>query len=370
MHYTFWRALSYWLLFSPTSFKYLAQQYLIKARTLLVKRLREALFEKINHLHLGYFTKEHKGDLLSRLNSDVYDIEGVAASSLEVVFKEPYMLIAYFIALFTISVKLTLFTLIVIPVSAVGIAVVTKKLRKGSQRCSGFHGQIITIIDETLLGMRIIRAFNATSIRYKKFSIENDFYRKSSLQGFKKRELAPAFSEASGVFVVACILIYGGSLVLNRTTDSRPVNLSHLLPFFHRLFGQLRQLLLHRAIFSEGRPPANAFWKFWRPRYVLQKNQEPWQCHGSIMEIEFRNVSFKYDEATILNNISFSFHKGKKVALIGPSGVGKSTIADLIPRFYDATEGQVLIDRQRRPGIQTGIFTFTNEYCYAGNHFI
>jgi subfamily B ATP-binding cassette protein MsbA len=123
-------------------FRYLAQQSLIKARTLLVKRLREALFEKINHLHLGYFTKEHKGDLLSRLNSDVYGIEGVAASSLEVVFKEPYMLIAYFIALFTISVKLTLFTLIIIPVSAIGIAAVTKRLRKEAKD-AGLYGEVI-----------------------------------------------------------------------------------------------------------------------------------------------------------------------------------------------------------------------------------
>lgn len=197
-------------------FRYLAQRRLINTRTLLVKRLREALFDKINRLQLGYFTKEHKGDLISRLNSDVYGIEGAAASSLEVLFKEPYVMIGYFIALFAISAKLTLFTLLVIPISAVAIAAVTRKLRKEAKDVQASMGRLLTIIDETLLGMRIIRAFNATGFVLKRFSRENDFYRKASLASFNKRELAPAFSEAAGVIVVACILVYGGGLVLSK----------------------------------------------------------------------------------------------------------------------------------------------------------
>jgi len=198
-------------------FRYFAQRCLINARTLLVKRLREALFEKINKLHLGYFTKEHKGDLISRLNSDVHGIEGAAASSLEVLFKEPYVMIGYFIALFAISAKLTLFTLLVIPISALAIAAVTKKLRREAKDVQASLGRLLTQIDETLMGMRIIRAFNATGFILKRFSRENDFYRKASLASFNKRELAPAFSEAAGVLVVACILVYGGGLVLSQT---------------------------------------------------------------------------------------------------------------------------------------------------------
>ena len=327
-------------------FRYLAQQSLIKARTLLVKRLREALFEKINHLHLGYFTKEHKGDLLSRLNSDVYGIEGVAASSLEVVFKEPYMLIAYFIALFTISVKLTLFTLIIIPVSAIGIAAVTKRLRKEAKDVQASMGRLLSLIDETLLGMRIIRAFNATPFVIKRFSIENDFYRKASLQGFKKRELAPAFSEASGVFVVACILIYGGSLVLNKATGLLASEFIAFIAIFSQVIRPAKAIVIASGNIQQGRAAGE------RILEILETPVKVADKPGAIPmplfkhSIEFRNVSFKYDEAVILKNISFSIQKGKKVALIGPSGVGKSTIADLIPRFYDVTEGQILIDNK------------------------
>ncbi|HNP54954.1 MAG TPA: ABC transporter transmembrane domain-containing protein, partial [Ferruginibacter sp.] len=175
-------------------FRYLAQRSLVNARTLLVKRLREAIFTKMNYLHLGYFTKEHKGDLISRMNSDVFEIEAVASNSLEVLFKEPYVIIGYFIALFAISAKLTFFTLLIIPISAIGIAMVTKRLKKEAQEMQSSIGRLLTMIDETLMGMRIIRAFNATQFVIHRFSKENDQYRNASLMGFKKRELAPAFS--------------------------------------------------------------------------------------------------------------------------------------------------------------------------------
>jgi subfamily B ATP-binding cassette protein MsbA len=149
-------------------FGYLSDLQLMKGRTLLVKKLRGAIYEKINYLHLGYFTKEHKGDLLSRMNTDVLEIEAVAGNSIEVVFKQPYLITAYFIALFLISAKLTLFTLLIIPISATGIAFVTKQLKKEAQDAQASVGRILTIIDETLTGMRIIRSFNATSFFIKK----------------------------------------------------------------------------------------------------------------------------------------------------------------------------------------------------------
>ena len=325
-------------------FRYLAQQSLIKARTLLVKRLREALFDKINHLHLGYFTKEHKGDLLSRLNSDVYGIEGVAANSLEVVFKEPYMLIAYFIALFTISVNLTLFTLIIIPVSAIGIAAVTKRLRKEAKDVQASMGRLLSLIDETLLGMRIIRAFNATPFIIKRFSIENDFYRKASLQGFKKRELAPAFSEASGVFVVACILIYGGSLVLNKENGLLASEFIAFIAIFSQVIRPAKAIVIASGNIQQGRAAGERILEILEAPVKVADTPGARPMPLFKRSIEFKNVSFRYDEAVILNNISFSIQKGKKVALIGPSGVGKSTIADLIPRFYDVSAGQILID--------------------------
>lgn len=325
-------------------FRYLAQRCLINARTMLVKRLREALFEKINKLHLGFFTKEHKGDLLSRLNSDVYAIEGVASSSLEVVFKEPYMMIGYFIALFAISAKLTLFTLIIIPISAIGIAAVTKKLRKEAKDVQASIGRLLTIIDETLLGMRIIRAFNATPFVLKRFSQENDFYRRASLQSFNKRELAPAFSEAAGVIVVACILIYGGSLVLQNQGGLQASAFIAFIAIFSQVIRPAKAIVVALTNIQQGRAAGERIIEILDKRVEIEDRPDAVPLDKFKERIELRNVSFSYTDKPVLQDIDLVIEKGKTIALVGPSGVGKSTIADLIPRFYEATAGQVLID--------------------------
>lgn len=327
-------------------FRYLAQRTLIKTRTLLVKRLREALFEKMNRLHLGYFTKEHKGDLLSRMNADVFEIEGVAANSMEVLFREPYMLIGFFIALFAISVKLTLFTLIIIPLSAIGIATVTKKLRKEAKDVQASIGRLLTIIDETLMGMRIIRSFNATKFVVDRFRKENDFYRNASLQGFNKRELAPAFSEASGVIVVACILVYGGSLIINNKGQGglQAGSFIAFIAIFSQVIRPAKAMVIALANIQRGQAAGE------RIIQVLDTPVEVDDRPGALTltsfeeAIHFHQVSFRYNEKPVLQDISFSLSKGKTVALVGPSGVGKSTIADLIPRFYDVTAGSISID--------------------------
>ncbi|MGF7217385.1 subfamily B ATP-binding cassette protein MsbA [Spirosoma lacussanchae] len=325
-------------------FRFLAQQCLLGARTLLVKRLREALFEKINHLHLGYFTKEHKGDLLSRLNGDVYAIESVAASSIEVVFKEPYMLIGYFVALFMISAKLMLFTLVIIPVSAVGIAAVTKRLKKEAQDVQSSMGRMLTLMDETLMGMRIIRSFNATPFILRRFSVENDFYRKASLEGFKRRELAPAFSEASGVFVVACILVYGGSLVLNSTSNLQASSFIAFIAIFSQIIRPAKAIVVALTNIQQGQAAGERILELLDKPIEIEDKPNALTLDQFRHDVVFENVSFQYGDKPVLKNISFRMEKGRKIALVGPSGVGKSTIADLIPRFYEPTQGSVTID--------------------------
>ena len=328
-------------------FRYLAQRCLVNARTLLVKRLREALFHKINHLHLGYFTKEHKGDLLSRMNSDVFEIESVAANSIEVIFKEPYIMIGYFITLFAISVKLTLFTLVIIPFSAVGIAFVTKKLKREAAAAQASIGRLLTIIDETLMGMRIIRSFNATKFVIKRFSDENDFYRKASLQGFSKRELAPAFSEAAGVIVVACILIYGGSLVLKSQATGTGLQASAFIAFiaiFSQVIRPAKAIVVALSNIQRGEAAGHRIIEVLDKPIEVDDLPNAVPLTGFKQSIEFEDVCFSYGEKPVLQKVSFTIEKGKTIALVGPSGVGKSTIADLLPRFYDVSSGQVLID--------------------------
>lgn len=325
-------------------FRYLAQRCLIGARTLLVKRLREALFEKINQLHLGFFTKEQKGDLISRLNTDVYAIEGAAASSLEVLFKEPYLMIGYFIALFAISAELTLFTLIIIPISVIAIATITKKLKKEATDVQMSAGRLLTLIDEALMGMRIIRAFNATGFVLKRFSQENDFYRKASLAGFNKREMAPAFSEAAGVIVVACILIYGGGLVLAGDDGLNASSFIAFIALFSQVIRPAKSLVVALSNIQIGQASGERILEILDRPVEVADRPDAIELRSFEEKIELRNVSFGYTDKLVLKEIDLEIEKGKTVALVGPSGVGKSTIADLIPRFYDVTEGQVLID--------------------------
>ncbi len=328
-------------------FRYLAQRTLIKARTLLVKRIREALFEKINHLHMGFFTKEHKGDLISRMNSDVFEIEGVAASSLEVMIKEPSLIIGYFIALFTISTQLTLFTLIMIPLSALGIATVQKKLKRDAKDAQASIGRLLTIMDETLTGMRIIRAFNATGFTIKKFSRENDFYRNASLAGFKRREMAPAFSEAAGVLVVAGILLYGGSLILKNGQSAAGIQASEFIAFiaiFSQVLRPAKAMVIAGANIQRGRGAGERILEIIDKPIEVSDKENAIEVNTFEHSIEFKEVDFAYSDTPVLKNISFIIPKGKTIALIGTSGVGKSTIADLIPRFYDVKNGAVLLD--------------------------
>ncbi len=347
-------------------FRFLAQRCLIKTRTLLVKRLREALFSKINHIHMGYFTTEHKGDLLSRMNSDVFEIEGVAANSIEVLFKEPYVFIGYFIAMLAISVKLTLFTLIIIPISAIAIATVQKRLRQEAADAQASIGRLLTIIDETLMGMRIIRSFNATRFIINRFSRENDFYRKASLQGFARREMAPAFSEAASVFVVACILIFGGMLVLKNQQTGTGLQASAFIAFiaiFSQIIRPAKAMVVAMSNIHRGEAAGARIIELLDKKIEVEDRPDAIPCHSFERAVEFRNVSFAYREQPVLKNVSFTIPKGKTVALVGPSGVGKSTIADLIPRFYDPGKGQVLID-------STDIRAFTMESLRSHMSFV
>lgn len=328
-------------------FRYLAQRTLISARTLLVKRIREALFEKINHLHMGFFTREHKGDLISRMNSDVFEIENVAAGSLEVLIKEPSLVIGYFVALFAISTQLTLFTLIIIPLSAVGIATIQKKLKRDAKDAQASIGRLLTIIDETLTGMRIIRAFNATGFTLKKFSRENDFYRKASLQGFRRREMAPAFSEAAGVIVVAGILLYGGNLILRNGESAAGLQASEFIAFiaiFSQVLRPAKAMVIAGANIQRGRGAGERILEIIDKPVEVRDKENAMPLESFRESIEFRHVDFAYSDTPVLKDISFTIPKGKTIALIGASGVGKSTIADLIPRFYDVRGGQILVD--------------------------
>lgn len=327
-------------------FRYLAQRVVQDARTYSVKQLRQAIFEKISKLHVGYFNNERKGDLLARLTTDVQEVEGSVVNTLDAVFKEPFLLIGYFVLLFAISWELTLFTLIVIPISGIIIAWVTKSLKKQAREGQESAGRLMSIIEETLSGIRIISSFNGQAYVQQKFDKENDHYRNTIRRMGNKRELAPAFSEASGVMVVAGILVYGGSLILD-SDGSTSLKASEFITYiatFSQVLRPAKAIVSSLSGIQRAQAAGERILSVIDAPELVKDAPDAQPLENFSKGIEFRNVSFSYAEKPVLKDISFYIPKGKTVALVGSSGGGKSTIADLIPRFYDVAEGTVLID--------------------------
>jgi subfamily B ATP-binding cassette protein MsbA len=220
-------------------------------------------------------------------------------------------------------------------------------LRRDAKDAQASIGRLLTIMDETLTGMRIIRAFNATGFTLKKFSKENDFYRNASLQGFKRREMAPAFSEAAGVIVVAGILLYGGSLILQNGQTAAGIQASEFIAFiaiFSQVLRPAKAMVVAGANIQRGRAAGERILEIIDKPIEVKDKDDAALLNEFNYAIEFKNVDFSYNDMPVLKNVSFTISKGKTVALVGVSGVGKSTIADLIPRFYDVKNGAVLVD--------------------------
>ncbi|MDW8287710.1 MAG: ABC transporter transmembrane domain-containing protein [Flammeovirgaceae bacterium] len=325
-------------------FRYLSQKEIESFKARLVKNLREDLFNKITRLHIGYFTAQRKGDLLSRVTADASEVEYSIANSVSSILKDPLYIIVYFAVLFYISTELTIFTLLVIPVSGGTIAYITKKLKKDSKRTQQLIGNIASLIDETIGGLRVIKAFNATSYIQKRFSEENENYRKAYKSLAYKRELASPLSEFMGVAIVAIILLYGGHLVLS---DDAPLKASAFiayLVFFTQILQPSKAFSNAISNIQRGIVAGERMLSVIDTPEEVKNPSSPKILEHFQSRIEFKNVRFAYEEKEVLKGISFCLEKGKTVALVGASGSGKSTIADLIPRFYDVKSGQILID--------------------------
>ena len=325
-------------------FKYLGLRIEAWVRANLVHNLRQEVYERITQLQLGYFTNERRGDIMSRLTNDVLEVENSVVSTLNVVIREPFTLLGYFIVLFTMSVKLTLFTLLVMPISGYMIGTINKKIRRTAEQGQQNLGNIASVIDETLGSMRIIKAFNAQPYVISKFIQFNDNYAHDMETMHKKRSLASPISEFLGVASVAGILYFGGNLVLNGTSDLSPSEFITYIIVFSQVLVPAKAIStaftnIQRGLVSSGRILEII-------DTVPQIRDKP---DAAVLpefkhQIEFKAVSFSYAQTPVLQNINLTIQKGKTIALVGPSGGGKSTLADLLPRFYDPVGGAILID--------------------------
>lgn len=330
--------------FLSNLFTYLSGIVLAKVRANVIKGMRMDIFEKVGALHIGYFSNERKGDLMSKMTNDVQEVENTIVQSLRVVFREPATIILYFAVLFFMSVKLTLFTILIIPISGAIIGGITRRLKKRAVQSQESLGRIVNILDETLGGMRVIKAFNAERFISKKFDEETDYYSHVNVSMARKNELASPISQFLGVSVVAGILVYGGSLVLSGESDLSASNFITYIIIFTQVLNPAKEISRSVSNIQRGIASAERIFEVVDTQSQIKAPANPKPISGFNHFIEFNQVSFAYEDKLILKDINFRLEKGKTIALVGPSGGGKSTLADLVPRFYDPNSGGILLD--------------------------
>lgn len=302
------------------------------------------IFNNVSQLHIGYFNEQRKGDLISRFTNDVVEVENSVVNSLKFVMKEPITIIVYFAVLFFISAKLTLFTLLLLPITGGILAEIIKRLKRKAVQSQESLGRVVNILDETFGGMRVVKAFNARNFILKKIDDETTYHRKVNLSIARKNELASPVSETLGVMIVAGILYFGGSLVLSEDSALSPGEFLGFLGIFASVIQPAKNFSNGITSIQKGTISARRIFDVIDLEPVIKNKPNAILLDQFKDSIEYKNVGFAYDRDHVLKNINLKIEKGKTIALVGPSGGGKSTFADLVPRFYDPTQGDVLID--------------------------
>jgi subfamily B ATP-binding cassette protein MsbA len=324
-------------------FRYLAMHQMAFLRNAVVRDVRQNIYAKLLRLPMAFYTGERKGHIYSRFTSDVSEIEWSVMGALEALFKQPILIAAYLFSLLAISWQLTLFVLVVLPLAGLIIGRIGKSLKKTAKKGQNELGQVVSAVEETVGGIRIVKGFTAEESFFERFVKMNNYHFRLMVKLFRKQYLASPISETLSIFTVALILWFGGNLVL----EGRMLN------------GEM--FILYIAIFSQMISPSRslteAFTRVQRGVSASERIDEILLAEEQVLqvdkptelgefegEIEFKNVGFKYEDQWVLKNINLKIEKGQSLALVGPSGGGKSTLVDLLPRFYDIIEGELLID--------------------------
>ncbi len=324
-------------------FLYLSYYVLNPLKNRIVNQLREDLYDKVLRLPIGFFNEKRKGDLMSRMTNDVSEVESSVVGTLEGWIRDPMTIIVTLTVLFLISLQLTLFILILIPVLGLVIGRVTKSLKKHSQDVANKYGETLSTLDETLGGLRVIKAFNIEKVLRSKFFKSNEelLYSKNKIS--YRRDLASPLSEVMGVILFTAVLYYGGRLVLQNQLLEASAFLG-FLGIFYNIINPAKALSTSFSNMRKGAAAINRIEEVLKTPITVDDNPNGKLLPAFTDKIEFRNVSFAYDDAVILDSIHLTVKKGQTIALVGSSGAGKSTLADLVPRFHDVTGGEVLID--------------------------
>lgn len=322
---------------------FLSSATIIPIRTGVVRDIRNQLYRKITSLPLGFFSEERKGDIIARMSGDVQEIENSIMSSLDMLFKNPILIVVYFGTLIVISWQLTLFTIIFVPLMGWMMGAIGKKLKSNSIEAQNVWSDTMSQVEETLGGLRIIKAFCAEEKMNKRFDTINTDYKNRIQRVNIRQQMAHPMSEFLGTLMIVIVLWFGGVLVLNDYALSGPTFIYYMV-ILYSILQPLKDFSRAGYNIPKGLASMERVDKILQAENNIKEPAQPKHISKFEHEIEFRNVSFKYQDAWVLRNINLTIKKGKTVALVGQSGSGKSTMLDLIPRYYDVQEGEVLID--------------------------
>lgn len=326
-----------------TGANFVSSASLTPIRTGIVRDIRNQLYRKITSLPLGFFSEERKGDIIARMTGDVQEVENSIMASLDMLFKNPILIVCYFTALIVISWQLTLFTLLFVPVFGWLMGQVGRKLKRNSVYAQTLWSDTMSIVEETLGGLRIIKAFCAEEKMNTKFDTINSAYRSAVQRVTIRQQMAHPMSEFLGTLMIVIVLWVGGILVLNSQMLSGPTFIYYLV-MLYSIINPLKDVSKAAYNIPKGLASMERVDKVLKAENTIHEIQNPVHISTFSHEIEFRHVSFRYGEQWVLRDICLKIEKGKTIALVGQSGSGKSTLVDLIPRYYDVQEGEVLID--------------------------
>ena len=329
--------------FLKTGAYFLSSATIIPIRTGVVRDIRNQLYHKITSLPLGFFSEERKGDIIARMTGDVGEIESSIMSSLDMLFKNPILIISYFTALLFISWQLTLFTLVFVPIFGWFMGFVGRKLKRKSIAAQSLWSDTMSQVEETLGGLRIIKAFCAEDKMNQRFDRINSDYRNSVQRVNIRQQMAHPMSEFLGTVLIIIVLWVGGILVLDQQILSGPTFIYYLV-MLYSIINPLKDFSKAGYNIPKGLASMERVDKILKAENTIKEPASPKHIASFEHQIEFRHVSFRYGEQWVLRDINLVIEKGKTVALVGQSGSGKSTLVDLIPRYYDVQEGEVLID--------------------------
>lgn len=326
-----------------TSTMYFSSYYMIPLRTGVVRDIRNQINDKILALPIAFFSEERKGDIIARVSGDVNEVESSVMSSLDMLFKNPILIIIYLAGMFFMSWQLTIFVLITLPVAGLIMGRIGKRLKQSSTLGQQQWGGLMSQIEETLGGLRIIKAFNAEKKVSKRFHESNETFRNTTKRIFRRQQLAHPMSEFLGTITITVVLWYGGTLILGGNGTLNGAGFIAYLAIFYLLINPFKDLSKAAYSVQKGMASMERIDKILNAQTTITDPVTPHPVHLND-RIEYKDVSFKYKEHWVIRNVSLAIPKGQTVALVGQSGSGKSTMVDLLPRFYDVVKGAITID--------------------------